>query len=310
MSLPRLFATAFAILTLALSAARAQVPAPAEADPMADLRAIVATIQARIQTGADTAEALATELKAFDAFIESARKDRTELAALALMTKISLYVQVFQDLKSARGFLHQLATDFPGTEAGRDALQVTAQLDAQDKAAAIQSALIGKPAPALAFTWSDRAGGLTSLDALKGKVVVLDFWATWCGPCITSFPQVAELVTHYTGSPVEVVGVTSLQGRVINLEAQPIDCKDDPAKEISLLPAFAKKHGVTWTMAMSAQPVFNPDYGITGIPYMAIIAPDGTVRHAGLHPAMPHEEKVAMIDAILAEFGMTVPPKA
>ena len=44
-----------------------------------------------------------------------------------------------------------------------------------------------------------------------------------------------------------------------------------------------------------------------GIPYMAIIAPDGTVRHTGLHPAMPLAEKTVKIDAILKEFNLKLP---
>jgi hypothetical protein len=64
---------------------------------------------------------------------------------------------------------------------------------------------------------------------------------------------------------------------------------------------------MNWTVAFSKEEVFNPDYGISGIPYVAIIAPDGTVRHAGLHPAGPLAEKVAKIDAILKEFGRSVP---
>lgn len=309
MPFPRFLSLALASLLVLLSPLGAQTDSGAP-DKLADLRALVAEVQARLEAGAVTAEALAPEIRKFDALIEGSRRDDPEKAALVLMTKISLYVQVFQDADTARGFITQLATDFADTDAGRDAQRVAKQLDAQDAAAKTQAALIGKPAPALTFTWSNREGGLASLEALKGKVVVLDFWATWCGPCLSSFPQVGELVTHYAGSPVEVVGVTSLQGRVMNLEAQPIDTRNDPAKEYGLMPAFAEKHKVTWTVAFSEQPVFNPDYGIQGIPYMAIIAPDGTLRHTGLHPAMPHEEKLAMIDAILTEFGLKVPPKA
>lgn len=298
-----MFALAVGLVGLRAQSSDTTTPVVSE-DAYSSLRELVEAIQGRLREGANTPAALAPELARFDALIEKERKDRPEVAALALLTKVSLYIQVFQDGEAARRFVKQLAEEFPQTEAGKDALRVAAQMEAQDRSSAIQSGLIGRPAPELAFTWTDRPGGLKSLADLKGKVVVLDFWATWCGPCLSSFPQVAELVKHYADAPVEVIGVTSLQGRVMNLEAQPIDTRNNPAKEYELMPAFAKKHGVTWSVAFSEQPVFNPDYGITGIPYMAIIAPDGTVRHAGLHPAMPHEEKVAMIDAILTEYGL------
>ncbi len=166
--------------------------------------------------------------------------------------------------------------------------------------------LVGLPAPELDFTWST-AEGLEHLSDLSGKVVVLDFWATWCGPCVRSFPQVRELTEHYADSAVEVVGVTSLQGRVHGLERAPIDVRNDPAKEHALMNEYIAKMGINWTIAFSEQEVFNPDYGVTGIPHMAIIAPDGTVRHTDLHPAMPHDQKLEMIDALLKEFDLPVP---
>ena len=118
-----------------------------------------------------------------------------------------------------------------------------------------------------------------------------------------------ELVAHYKDAPVVVIGVTSVQGSVVNLEPQPIDTKGDPEKEKSLMPPFIKAKNMTWTVAFSDEEVFNPDYGVTGIPHMTIIAPDGTVRHNGMHPATPHAEKAEKIDAILKEFGLKVPAK-
>lgn len=73
------------------------------------------------------------------------------------------------------------------------------------------------------------------------------------------------------------------------------------------MPAFMKAKDMTWPVVFSEQEVFNPDYGVRGIPHMAIIAPDGTVRYNGMHPATPHAEKVKKIDPILREFGLKVP---
>ena len=66
--------------------------------------------------------------------------------------------------------------------------------------------------------------------------------------------------------------------------------------------------GMTWPVVFSEQPVFNQAYGVTGIPHIAIIAPDGTVRHNGLHPTMtPTARKHEMINALLEEFGLDHP---
>jgi thiol-disulfide isomerase/thioredoxin len=165
-----------------------------------------------------------------------------------------------------------------------------------------QADLIGKPAPELNFIWSNPAG-FTRLSALRGKVVVLDFWATWCGPCVATFPQLRELAAHYRGADVVVLGVTSLQGYVAGLTPARIDTKGDPGKEFAATAEFIKAKDMTWPVVFTEERVFNPQYGVRGIPHLTIIAPDGTVRHNGLHPGLPLADKVRKIDQILAEFA-------
>jgi thiol-disulfide isomerase/thioredoxin len=281
-------------------------PAPAVATPTSDLNALVLRIKAKIQAGQKTAEALASELAEFDALRAKYRDQKTDEVAQISFMEGALYIQILGDMDKGNALITQLKADFPGTKAAVNADRFLTSLENQAQAPQVQAALIGKAAPELHFKWSSR-DDLKTLSALKGKVVVLDFWATWCGPCVGSFPQVRELVEHYKGADVVVVGVTSIQGHVSNLQAQPIDTKGDPAKEMALMQDFIKAKDMTWTVAFSEEEVFNSDYGIMGIPYMAIIAPDGTVRHAGLHPAMPLAEKTVKIDALLKEFGLKVP---
>jgi len=135
--------------------------------------------------------------------------------------------------------------------------------------------------------------------------VVIDFWATWCGPCIRAFPHVRELAARYKGSEVVFLGVTSIQGRISNLQAKPIDTTGNQAKELELLGQFVKAKEMTWPVAVSQEPVFNPAYGVVGIPQITVITPDGKVRRS----LSPHELDTVFIDSLLKEFNLTVPTK-
>jgi thiol-disulfide isomerase/thioredoxin len=275
----------------------------------ADLGALVARIKAKLSSGERTPEALAPELADFDRLLAKYGSEKTDTVAGIALMRAGLYIQIFEDFGKARELLLALKRDFPETQPGRNIDGLIAELDRMAAAKAAKTALVGKPAPELHFTWASKEG-LKTLSSLKGQVVVLDFWATWCGPCINSFPQVREHVARFKNSPVTFIGVTSLQGFVANLESTRVDTKGDPAKEISLMPAFMKKHDMTWNVAISEEEVFNPAYGIEGIPFLAIIAPDGTVRHVGLHPGNPEADVAGKIEALLKEFKLPVPAKS
>jgi thiol-disulfide isomerase/thioredoxin len=171
---------------------------------------------------------------------------------------------------------------------------------------AIRGQLIGHRAPELDFIWTNGDRELKSLTGLSGKVVVMDFWATWCGPCIASFPQMRELVAHYEGSPVEFLGVTSLQGAHYQ-DGKQTDCTDDPDKEFELMEGFIEAFDMTWTVAYSEQPVYNPEFNIEGIPHIVILDEEGTVRVVGLHPYNDHEEVVEIVDGLLRDMGHKPP---
>lgn len=188
--------------------------------------------------------------------------------------------------------------------AGQDAdKQTMTRVLAALQGAALRGVLIDHPAPPMTFRTVFAAGGAqpwTTLEDLKGKVVVLDFWTTWCGPCVGSFPQIKELRAAYAPSEVEIVGVTSLQGFVMQKGKGRVDCTGDPAKEVAALREFLTAMEVTWTAAISEEDVFNPDFGIDGIPFVAIIDRAGRVARAGLHP-MNHDEITSIIDRLLRD---------
>jgi thiol-disulfide isomerase/thioredoxin len=293
-----------------LSGAHAQEAAPAAAPSAADaaileeLKVIVAGVGEKMRAGPPTAESLASDIAKFDELLAKHPEKNNTTARVAVM-KAMLYVQVLNDEAKGRELLQQIKKDYAETDAVALVDKLLTQIDAGANAKNTLAALTGKPAPELHFTWASK-DGLKTLSDLKGKVVVLDFWATWCGPCLRSFPQIRAHVEHFKDSPVAFVGVTSIQGFIANMGDR-IDTEGNPAKEIELLGKFKEAKQMTWDVAVSEEPVFNPAYGIEGIPYLAIIAPDGTVRFAGIHPGDESADVSGKITAILKEFKLATP---
>ena len=287
-----------------------QAPA-AKAEPTAaakDMAQLIAKVRTKIRAGQKTEADLAEEVKEFDALIAKHAAGSKEDLSDMLFMKGALYLEVIGDKEKGKRLLEQVKTDYPGTKRAGLVDKAIAQLEGREAAKKVKADLVGKPAPELNFAWASR-DGLKTLSELKGKVVVLDFWATWCGPCVRSFPDIKELAEHYKGYDVEVIGVTSIQGKVHGLEATPIDCEGDEAKEMSLMKDYMKAKDMTWTVAFSKEEVFNPQYGVTGIPHMTVVGADGKVSENGIHPgATPFAQKKEMIDKLLKEAGLKTPP--
>lgn len=137
-----------------------------------------------------------------------------------------------------------------------------------------------------------------SLDDFKGKVVMLDFWGTKCVPCLQSFPELAEIQSHFEGKDVVILGVTSLQGYFVDTpNKRTIQCRNDKEKELSLFPAYMKAMGMTWTVAISEEDVMNTDYGALAIPHVVIIDKEGIVRHNAVNG--DKETKIKLIGELV-----------
>ena len=92
----------------------------------------------------------------------------------------------------------------------------------------------------------------------KGKYVLVDFWASWCGPCIGEFPVLKEVYQQYKGDKFELVGVAVWDNRERTIEA-------------------VKQHEIVWPVIFDAQAIPTDLYGISGIPQIILFGPDGTI---------------------------------
>jgi len=279
----------------------------ADSPAVAELKALFEFFQER-----DPSEEVFDEFfAALDALIARYEGDRSDGVAQVAAARAFMTLQLRGDIEQARKLIAAIPIDYPGTPTAEQAEKALTQIDelaSNDDAdeAALDVALIGQAAPELNFLWSTQ-DGVKKLSDLRGQVVVIDFWATWCGPCIRTFPQIREEVARFAGAPVTFLGVTSLQGAVHNLRDKPVDTKKNPQKEFALMPEFMEKYEMTWEVAFSEEEVFNPDYGVEGIPHMVIIAPDGTLRHRNLHPGNPKADVAGKVSALLKEFGLAQP---
>lgn len=126
-------------------------------------------------------------------------------------------------------------------------------------------------------------GSEVSLASLRGKVVVLDFWATWCGPCRRAMPGIQEVHEKFQGKPVAIIGLNCWERA---------GAKTTPAK-------FMKDNGYTYGLLLNGDEVAKA-YNVSGIPTFYVIGPDGKIVHraVGANPAL-EEQLVGIIEAAL-----------
>lgn len=141
--------------------------------------------------------------------------------------------------------------------------------------------LVGSPAPALDVKyWVN--GKDMSLDSLDGKVVLLDFWAVWCGPCIATFPHLKEWNDEFSSKGLQIVGVTRKYNYTWNDEsnrASRADEENTDEQEIAMLEKFLAHHELQHpTIITPDESEMQSEYAVSGIPHAVLIDRKGIIR--------------------------------
>lgn len=126
----------------------------------------------------------------------------------------------------------------------------------------LKEEMISRPAPQ--FTLKDLDGKDVSLSDYKGKTVIVDFWATWCGPCLSSFPGMQQAVNKFADDKEVNFLFVNTWERV-----------DDKIKNAS---DFIKKNNYTFHVLMDSENKVITDYKVTGIPTKFIIDKEQNIR--------------------------------
>lgn len=130
--------------------------------------------------------------------------------------------------------------------------------------------------PTPAWSLTDLDGKPIGMETLKGKVVVVDFWATWCGPCVQEIPSYVELQKKYADRGLVVVGLS-------------LDQKGEAAVR-----PFAKRMKINYPLALATPEVITAFGEIDAIPTTFLIDREGKIRHrkTGAMPAADYEKLV------------------
>ena len=225
-----------------------------------ELKALVGKVQDKLREGKKSQTDLAPELKDFDALIEKHKTEKTDDAAQIVLMKAMLYLEVLDQSDKAIGLVQQVKTDYPDTKVAKNADQILEGMKQQAAAKEIQRGLAtGAKFPD--FDEKDLTGKSISVANFKGKVVLIDFWATWCAPCVGELPNVIKTYEKNHDKGFEIIGVS-------------LDQDEEKVK------SFTKDRNMPWPQYFDGKGWSNKlaqQYGIQSIPATFLLDGEGKI---------------------------------
>lgn len=162
----------------------------------------------------------------------------------------------------------------------RSVLRIAAALLSLVASVPAQQLAVGDPAPPIVVTsWSNWEGPPPSLDTLKGRVVMLEFWGTWCGPCVRAMPGIQKLHDRYAERGLTVLAISY----------------EEPA----VMAPFLVQNAYTMPVGSDPQKQTIGAYGIRGWPTTVVVDKEGKVAHIG----SPYDAEAAVEKALGLEAG-------
>ncbi|WP_352432475.1 TlpA disulfide reductase family protein [Pyrinomonas sp.] len=130
---------------------------------------------------------------------------------------------------------------------------------------------------------------------LRGRVVLLDFWAYWCEPCLSSFPKLRELHRKYSARGLTIIGVTQYYGQERGIPMT-------PKEELKFLRAFKKQFDLPYGIAIETNDETSSRYGVRSLPTSVLIDRRGVVRFISVGISEAEMERLTRwVEKLLAE---------
>jgi thiol-disulfide isomerase/thioredoxin len=237
---------------------------------LSELKQVIDKIQVKVDAGKTNEADYADEIKALDQMIGDYKGTNIEQIARAAYNKGKIYLELFQNTDRGTAILKEIEVHYPDTKFADEAADLigeVVQMQLANEQLQEQTAQFTNGQPLPDFDLKDLDGKPISLARLKGKVVLLDFWATWCEPCMVEMPNIIATYQKHHGEGLEIIGATS----------------DDDQHALNSF--LQKQKDMAWPEYFDGKGSDNEmatKYGIKVIPFNILLDRDGKIIGASL----------------------------